>query len=144
MELMSLNAKEILQKINLIETDMNLQKQILFSIPSDDKEEMQEVMIKIKTLKDQIEGLQQTLKEIDPEEYKRIKIYEKAVAKFKQIAAAKTLSEVIPLNDTGECRLSLKDGSEHECLVKALDENGIWTVLTMEGETLEFPGDAVK
>ena len=141
---MSYNTKEILQKINLIETDMNLQKEILFSIPSNNKDEMHEVMTKIKKLKDQISDLRITLKEIDPEEHERITTYEKAVEKFKQIASTKKFSTVITLNDTGECNLSLKDGSEYECLVKAVDEDGIWTVLTMQGETLEFPGDALK
>jgi len=47
---------------------MNLQKQILFSIPLDNKLEMQEVMVKIKEQKDQISDLQKSLMEIDPYE----------------------------------------------------------------------------
>jgi len=144
MGVMSLNAKEILQKINLIEADMNLHKQILFSTPTENRDEIQEIMLKIKDQKDQISELKKTLKKVDPDEYNRVVTYEKAVEKFKQIAATKKFSDVTTLNDTGECTLELKDGSVYECLVKALDESGVWTVLTLAGETLEFPGDAIQ
>jgi hypothetical protein len=38
----------------------------------------------------------------------------------------------------------LNDGTRLDCLVKAEEENGNWTVLTIEGETKEYPGGLVK
>ncbi len=44
---MSSEVKGLLQKINFIETDMDLHKQILVSIPSDNKIEMQTIIAKM-------------------------------------------------------------------------------------------------
>ena len=69
---MSSRTKEILQKINFIEADMELHKQILVSIPSDNKAQMEEIIEKISDLKKQINDLRQEIKKTDKDEYDKI------------------------------------------------------------------------
>ena len=135
---MSNEIKGVLQKINFIETDMELHKQILVSIPSKDIKVMEKVVKKIVDQKKQIDDLKLKIKEIDPAEYEKIMAIETAAEQFKKIALNKKFVQVNTLNDSGQCFVTLKDGSRLECLVSAQEENGNWTVLTLEGETREF------
>jgi len=141
---MSTKTKEILQKINFIEADMELHKQILFSIPSDNKKEMEEVIDKIADLKNQINNLRQEIKKTDKDEYDKIIAIERAAEIFRQISKDKKYTHVNTLNETGECFITFNDGTRLDCLVAAKEENGNWTVLTLEGETKEFPGGFIK
>jgi len=141
---MSTKTKEILQKINFIEADMELHKQILFSIPSDNKKEMEEVIDKIADLKNQINDLRQEIKKTDKDEYDKIIAIERAAEIFRQISKDKKYTHVNTLNETGECFITFNDGTRLDCLVAAKEENGNWTVLTLEGETKEFPGGFIK
>ena len=141
---MSSKVKGILQKINFIETDMALHKDILFSIPSDQKEEMERVLKIIAGMKAQIESLRQKIKEIDEDEYNRIVAIEAATDQFKKLSQGKKFARVNTLNETGECFVTLNDGSRIDCLVAAQEEDGNWIVLTLEGETREFPGGLVQ
>ena len=131
-------VKTILQRINFIETDMELQKQILFSIPKENKEEMKEVLQKISELKNKISDLKESINKIDPKEYQKIIRIEKSAADFKKATLNRKLVDVKTLNNDGECSLTLKDKTVYECLVTAKDEFGDWVILTIDGRTMEF------
>ncbi len=137
-------VKGLLQQINFIETDMEIQKQILFSIPEGNREEMEKVVGTIAAHKEQIKKLRARIKQVDPEEYNRITMLEQATERFRQLSENKKWVEVVTLNETGHCSVMLNDGSCIECLVKARDDKGNWTVLTLEGETKQYPGGLVR
>ncbi|WDP91565.1 MAG: hypothetical protein HUN04_18400 [Desulfobacter sp.] len=137
-------VKGLLQQINFIETDMELQKQILFSIPSDQKGEMEKVLEKISSQKQQIQDLRRKIEEVDPEEYRRILAIEQASEKFRTLAAEKKFEKVHTLNEEGECFITLNDGTRLDCLVAAKDDQGSWTVLTLEGEAKEYSGEQIR
>jgi len=141
---MSSEVKGLLQKINFIETDMDLHKQILLSIPSDNKAEMEKIIAKMADQKQQINALRQQIKKADEDEYNRIIAIEKATEIFRQIAKDKTFVQVNTLNESGVCFITFIDGTRLDCLVAAKEENGDWTVLTLEGETKEYPGGYIQ
>ena len=141
---MSAMIKGLLQKINFIETDMDLHKQILLSIPSKNKIEIETTIKKIANQKKQINVLRQEIKKIDENEYDKIIAIEKAAEKFRQISKDKKFVQVNTLNESGVCFITLNDGTRIDCLVAAKEENGNWTVLTLEGETKEYPGGLIK
>ena len=141
---MSSKIKGLLQKINFIEADMELHKQILLSIPSDNKTEMETVINKIADQKKQINTLRLEIKTLDEGEYNKILAIERAAETFRQIAKDKKFVQVNTLNETGECFITFNDGTRLDCLVAAKEENGNWTVLTLEGETKEYPGGFIK
>ena len=141
---MSAEIKGLLQKINFIETDMNLHKQILISIPSDNKTEIETIIKKIADQKKQISALRQQIKKIDENEYNKIITIEKSAERFRQISKDKKFVQVNTLNESGVCFITFNDGTRIDCLVAAKEENGNWTVLTLEGETKEYPGGLVK
>ena len=141
---MKAKVKGLLQKINFIETDMDLQRQILVSIPSDQADQMEAVVQKIAAYKEQIQDLRAQIQSIDPEEYDRIIAIEEGTWKFQQLAADKKFVEVNTLNDTGECFIQLNDNTRIDCLVAAKDEQGNWTVLTLDGETRTYPAGIIK
>ncbi len=138
------HVKGLLQKINFIETDMELQKQILFSIPSDQKDEIKKVLDMIASQKQQINELRGKIKEIDEDEYNRIITMEEATTKFRKLSQDKKFVKVHTLNEEGQCSVTLNDGTKIDCLVAAKDEEGNWTVLTIDAETREYPGGLIK
>ncbi|MCP3945104.1 MAG: hypothetical protein GY710_27000 [Desulfobacteraceae bacterium] len=137
-------VKGLLQKINFIETDMELHKQILFSIPSDNKSEMEKVVNTIADQKKQIGDLREQIKEIDEDEYNKIITIEQAADRFRRISRDKKFVHVTTLNEDRECFISFNDGTRVDCLVVAREENGNWTVLTIEGETKEYPDGLIQ
>ncbi|MCF6249592.1 MAG: hypothetical protein L3J69_19880 [Desulfobacula sp.] len=141
---MSDNAKTLLQQINFIEADMDLHKQILLSMPSENKADIEVVIKKIADQKKQINDLRLQIKEIDVDEYNNIIAIERAAETFRQIAKTKKFVLVNTLNETGECYITLTDGSRLDCLVAAKEENGNWTIMTVDGETKEYPSGIVK
>jgi len=141
---MSTEVKGLLQKINFIETDMELHKQILHSIPSDDKTEMEKVLTTISDQKKQIKALREKIKDIDEDEYNKIIAIELAAEKFQQISKDKKFVQVKTLNEQGECFVTLNDGTRLDCLVTAEEENGNWTILTIDGETREYPAGLIR
>ncbi len=141
---MSAKVKALLQKINFVETDMEMQKQILFSIPTDNKSEIEKLIIKIADLKKQIADLRQEIKNIDENEYDKIIAIEKGTKKFQELSKDKKFVHVNTLNESGECFITLNDGTRMDCLVAAKEENGNFTILTLEGEAREFPKGIVK
>ncbi len=136
--------KELLLKINFIETDMEMQKQILFSIPSDHKEEIETLVNKIADLKQQILDLRQAIKKIDKNEYDKIIAIENGTKKFQELSRDKNYIQVKTLNESGECSIALNDGTCIDCLVTAIEENGNWTVLTLDGKAKEYPHGIIK
>lgn len=48
------------------------------------------------------------------------------------------------LNETGECFVTLNDGTRVDCLVAAKDDQGDWTLLSLEGDALEYPGGLIQ
>jgi len=141
---MSEKIKGLLQKINFIETDMEVHKQILVSIPSENKSEIKTIISKIAGQKHQINELRQQIKKIDEDEYNKIIAIEKAAQVFRQIAKNKKFVQVNTLNESGVCFVTFNDGTRLDCLVTAKEENGNWTVLTLEGETKEYPSGIIK
>ena len=141
---MNTDVKGLLQKINFVEADMELHKQILFSIPSENTAEMEKVVNTIGDLKQQIQDLRDQIKETDEEEYNRIIAIEQAADHFRQISRDKKFIQVNTLNEDRQCFITFNDGTRLDCLVAAKEENGNWTVLTLEGETKEYPGSLIQ
>ena len=141
---MSAEIKGLLQKINFIETDMELHKQILVSIPSDNKTEIKTIIARMADQKQQINALRQQIKKIDENEYNKIIAIEKAAQTFRQIAKEKKFVQVNTLNESHVCFITFNDGTRLDCLVTAKEENGNWTVLTLEGETKEYPKGLIQ
>ena len=132
-------VQDLLKRINYIEADIDIQKQILFAIPSDQQSEMEKTIAVIAAKKQEIEALRQQIREIDPKEHDRIVAFEAVVAQFKQLAAERKFTSITGRNVGENCVLALYDGSELECLVKACDEQGDWTVITLEGKLQQYP-----
>lgn len=141
---MSTDVKGLLQKINFVEADMELHKQILFSIPSENKSEMKKVAATIAAQKRQICDLRDQIKEMDVDEYNKIIAIEQAAERFRQISKDKKFAQVNTLNEDRQCFITLNDGTRLDCLVAAKEENGNWTVLTIEGETKEILGSMIQ
>jgi hypothetical protein len=133
------NIQDLLKKINYIEADIEIQKQILFSIPSDQEPEMEKTITGIAAKKEEIETLRQQIKQLDPLEYERILIFENAVSEFKKLAAEKKFQSIVSRNINEECVLALKNGDEVECLLKGCDPDGNWTIITFDGKIEQFP-----
>ena len=136
-------VQDILKKINYIEAEVEIQKQILFSIPGDQKKEIETIVEKIAKAKNQIIQLREEIKQISPAEYQKIIDIEKGLSQFKELAAQKTFKDVENMTPESPCRLKCQDGSEISYLLKAHEENGDITVLTIEGEVLNFRQDEI-
>ena len=136
-------TEALLKKINYIEADVEIQKQILFSIPSAQTAEMEKTIALIAARKNEIEALRQELRKCDPAEFDRIVTFENAVVEFRKIATATPFQSIINRNVHEECTLTLQNGSEVECLLKACDSDGHWTIITIEGEVRQFPATEV-
>jgi hypothetical protein len=141
---MATDVKGLLQKINFVEADMELHKQILFSIPSENTAEIKKVVNTIADLKQQIQDLRDQIKQTDEAEYNKIIAIEQAADHFRQIAKDKKFVQVNTLNEDRHCFITFNDGTRQDCLVAAKEENGNWTVLTLEGETREYPGSLIQ
>lgn len=131
---MSQDTQNILKKINYIEADIEIHKQILFSIPSDNRQEIENTLRIIAGKKEEITQYRNEIQRIDPEEFKQITVFEKAAADFKKIGSEKKFKTIVSKNIGEKCTLSLTNATEVECLIKACDENGDWVIITLEGE----------
>jgi len=143
-DMQSARIKGLLQRINFIEADMDIQKQILAAIPLQNQKDMETVIKKIAALKQQIHGLRLDIKNTDETEYNRIIAIEEAAETFRRISQDKRFVLVNTLNETGVCFITMIDGTRLDCLVTAKEENGNWTVLTLDGETKEYPGGLIR
>ncbi|MCP3887914.1 MAG: hypothetical protein GY702_03440 [Desulfobulbaceae bacterium] len=132
------NIQDLLKKINYIEVDIEIQKQILFSIPSDQKDEMEKTVTAIAEKTKEIKELRTKIKEIDPEEFDRIMVFEEAINNFKKLASEKKFESITSRNVGEECSLALSKDKQEECLIKACDSDGNWTIITLSGEIKQF------
>ena len=135
--------QDLLKKINYIEAEVEIQKQILFSLPSDHKDEIKEVLEKIAEAKKQINQLREEIENISPGEFQKIINIENGLAQFREIAATKKFIAIENITVESACWIKCKDGKEYSCLIKASAENGDITVLTVDGEVLEFTHDEI-
>ena len=135
--------QQILKKINYLEAEVDIQRQILCSIPSANTGEIESTIRVIAERKKEIEGLRQQINELNPEEFARIVAFEEASAKFMALGAEKTFTSMAHKQIGQECDLRLADGTIVDCLVKACDEKGGWTLLTADGEILQFSREQV-
>ena len=140
---MGQKVQDILKKINYIEADMAIQKQILFSIPSADTDEMEKTLKIIAGKKAMIADLREQIKAIDPEEFNRIQVFEKASQQFRQLTTEKKFVEITTLNEEEQCSIQPKEGNAIDCVVKAKDEAGNFTVITLDGEIVELSKEDV-
>jgi hypothetical protein len=141
---MNQKVHDLLKKITYIEADIEIQKQILFSIPSNEQKEMECVLRTIAAKKDEIIVLRREIQEISPEEHEKIMLLENTIAAFKKLASEKKFKSIKGMNGIEECCISLKQGDQIHCLVKACDEDGDWTVITMKGELRQFSQNDVN
>jgi hypothetical protein len=135
--------QQILKKITYLEAEIEIQKQILFSIPSADKGEIESTIRIIAARKSDIENLRQQINDLNPEEFARIVAFEEASARFMAIGAENKFTDLFHKQIGQECDLKLADGTIVNCLVKARDEKGGWTLLTSDGEVLQFTREQV-
>lgn len=140
---MSEKVEQILQKIHFIERDIELHKNILMSIPKDQEKEMERVIGEIIRLKERVAGLKGSIAEVDPEVHAMVLRLEDGTKKFQELAQEKDFRQVYTLDQLGECVINLVDGSQIECLVKALDARGGWVGLTRDGEVVEYGPEEV-
>jgi hypothetical protein len=137
-------VETLLKKISFIETDMELHKQILVTIPSDKKDDIEQVMQTIADKKQEIQDLRREIRQLDPAAYDRIIAIEKGTQTFKSMAWNKQFDRVDTPDETGTCKLTLIDGTDMDCLVAAREKNGDWMVLTREGEIKQLSHVLVK
>lgn len=137
-------TQDLLRKINFIEVDVEIQKQILFSIPSDQTDEMEKIITLIAEKNREIEKLREKIKSLDPEEYKRIIVFEKAINTFRELAAKTDFQSIVSREMGGECILEVKDSTNIECLIKACDAQGNWAIITLDGELQQYNRDQVN
>lgn len=135
--------QQILKKINYLEAEIEIQKQILYSIPSAQKGEIERTLQVIAARKGDIEGLRRQINDLDPAEFARIVAFEQASARFMAIGAENPFTDLYHRQADQECSLRLADGTVVDCLVKARDAEGRWTALTIDGEVLQFSRDQV-
>jgi hypothetical protein len=140
---MTVSVEDLLKKINYIEADVEIHKQILFSIPSADTAAMEETIRLIADKKAEIEDLRRQISELNPEEYGRILRFEEVLAEFKTLASTRNFTHIIGKNVNEPCSLKLKDDAPIDCLVKACDAAGSWTIITLDGQLRHFAADMV-
>ncbi len=140
---MGQKVQDILKKINYIEVDMDIQKQILFSIPSADTDEMEKTVKIIAEKKAMINDLREQIQAIDPEEFNRILVFERASEQFRQLTTEKKFVEITTLTEGEQCSIQPKEGKTIDCIVKAKDEAGNFTVITFDGEIIELSKEDV-
>ncbi len=136
-------VQNLLKKINYIEAEVEIQKQILFSIPSEQEDEIKHVLVKIADAKEQITLLREEIKSISPREYQKIIDIEKGVAKFQEIAATKKFSAVENMTAGTDCTVKCVDERNISCLIKAYEENGDLTILSTKGEVITLKKDEI-
>lgn len=138
------HVETLIKKISYIETDMELHKQILVTIPSAQKDDLEQVMQTIANQKQEIQDLRQEIKRLDPAAHDRILAIEKGTEMFKTMAQDRQFDRVDTPDDTGMCRITLMDGTDVDCLVAAQEKKGDWMILTRDGEVKQFPKGLVK
>ncbi len=140
---MSQEVQDLLKKIQYIEADIEIQKQILHAIPTKDEQELERVIKIIAGRKEEITQLRSKIQKVDPVEYGKLLRLENGVNTFKRIAAEKTFVSIESKTIENSCLLYLKDNSVIDCLFKAREENGDHTIMTLDGEIQHFKNNSV-
>jgi len=140
---MTATVQDILKKINYIEADLEIHKQILFAIPSAESQAMERTIRLIAEKTAEIEVLRGEIKAIDPEEYQRILDLEGVIGEFRALAASKGFTSIVGRNVDEPCSLRLQGSPPIECLVKACDAAGSWTIITLDGQLRHFGPEMV-
>jgi len=141
---MKQSFENILRKINYIEAEIEIQKQIAFSIPETEKSEIKKTLTKIAESKKEVAALRKILQETSPEEYQKIIAIEESLVAFENLQKSSTFKNVESLDSTGVCQATLPDGQVVDCLVKAQDEQGLWTIITLDGKIVTFSDSQIK
>ena len=128
------SVQSILKKITYIEAEIEIQKQILYSIPDDQRGDIEGVLKTIKQAKDDIQQLRNQIAEISPQEHQKLLAIEKAVTLFKEIASKKQFTKIESMSSHPDCSITLKNGEKLPCLARACDADGNWTIITDNGE----------
>jgi hypothetical protein len=136
-------VQNLLKRINYLEAEIEIQKQIAFSTQSGDRKTIECLLTIIAEKKKEISDLRNQIREEDPEEYEKIIIFEKAVEDFKKLASKRSFQNIIGRNVDEDCALELTNGKQISCLVKACDANSNWTVITLSGEIRDYPAEQV-
>lgn len=140
---MATTTHNLLHKISYIEADIEIQKQILFSLSDDNKQEIEKIIKNIAESKKEIQRLRDEIEKISPDEHQRILKIEKSVEKFKAIAAEKKFSTINNMASGDNCSLKLSDGKTVNCLVRAKDDHGNYTAITIDGELVNISAEEV-
>lgn len=140
---MKAQVEQILQKIHFLERDIELHKNILMAIPQGNVDEIEKVIGKISTMRTRVEELKRSIAEIDPDVHGQVLQLEEGVQLFQELAKSRNFLQVFTLDQLGECVINLVDGSQVQCLVKAVDERGGWAGLTHLGEVVEYGAEEV-
>ncbi len=141
---MTTSIQGIFKKISYIEAEVEIQKQILHSIPTNDTEQIEKVLKTIAAAKKEIFNLRSEIKKIDPEEYGKLTRIEDSVTEFKKINSEKKFSTIQSITYDEKCSLACRDGREIQCLIKACDENGDWTIITTDGYLINLSNNDVS
>jgi hypothetical protein len=138
-------TSELLQKISFIEADIEIHRQILVAIASDQVAEMEKTIAAIADKKSAIATLREDIRRNDPDTHEKIVAFERVSAEFRRRAATGAFVEVISGHLGGDdALLPLADGSSCPCLVKARDAQGNWTIITPDGELKEFTASGTE
>lgn len=127
-------VQNILRKIQYIEAEIEIQKQILHTTLGQEEAEIREVIQKIADSKEEINRLRLEIEEISPQEHHRIQALEKAVATFTTITSENSFTIVENMATNPNCSITYQTGETCPCLVKASDKSGNWVIITPEGE----------
>ena len=127
-------VQRILRKIQYIEVDIEIQKQILHTTPGQEEGEIRDVIQKIADSKEEINRLRFQIEEISPQEYQQIQALEKAAATFNSITSQDSFTIVESMSTNPNCSITYRTGNTCPCLVKASDKSGNWVIITPEGE----------
>jgi TolA-binding protein len=127
-----------MQQVNSLKIDMNIHKEILASIPEDNKKEIRDTLEKIAKMKEKIEHLKATLRKEDSEGYDLMVKLESATGKFQELSKGKQFKQIFTLEHNGPCAIDLVSGERIDCLVAAVQHSGDWTLITTSGEAREY------
>lgn len=130
---MANSVHNLLKKVSYLEAEIEIQKQILYSIPTDNRDDLEKVLKTIAETKDEIGKLRLEIQTIDPKEFKKICRIEESVAIFQKMHAEEQFTTIESMTYNEKCILTCRDGRVFECLVKACDNNGDWIIISTDG-----------
>lgn len=136
-------VQDLLRKINLIEADLQIQRQILVSIPSKQTKDIEDCIRTIAEKQNEIKDLRKEIQRIDPVQHQRIVRFEEATIAFRDLAKERNFTKINGQNDQGLCSLTLVNGQTIDCLVIACDALGDWAAIDHNGTIREFSAKEV-